>query len=86
MKCVKIEAIGDNMWKVKDFKDYEVIDASQGMKLERWKDIYLLRPDPQIIWDNGDLEKKYSGLLNAVYHRSNKGGGSWENKKKTPES
>ena len=74
------------MWLIKDFKDYEVIDASCGMKLERWKDIYLLRPDPQIIWDNGDLEKKYSGMINAVYYRSNKGGGHWENKKKTPEA
>ena len=72
------------MWLIKDFDDYEVLDASNGMKLERWKDIYLLRPDPQIIWDNGDLEKKYKGILNAVYHRSNKGGGSWENLKDTP--
>ena len=72
------------MWLIKDFDDYEVLDASNGMKLERWKDIYLLRPDPQIIWDNGDLEKKYKGMINAVYHRSNKGGGSWENLKDTP--
>lgn len=74
------------MWLIKDFDDYEVIDASNGMKLERWKDIYLLRPDPQIIWDNGNLEKKYKDILNAVYHRSNKGGGSWQNLKKTPET
>ena len=74
------------MWLIKDFDDYEVIDASNGMKLERWKDIYLLRPDPQIIWDNGNLEKKYKDILNAVYHRSNKGGGSWQSLKKTPET
>jgi len=72
------------MWKVEDFKDYEIIDSSRGMKLERWKDIYLLRPDPQIIWDNGDLLKKYKGMINAVYHRSNQGGGHWENLKDTP--
>ena len=71
---------------VKDFYDYEIIDASCGQKLERWNNIYLLRPDPQIIWDNGPLDKKYQGLLNAVYHRSNKGGGSWENLKKTPQT
>lgn len=71
------------MWVVKDFDDYEIIDSSKGMKLERWKDIYLLRPDPQVIWDNGDLLKKYSNI-NAVYYRSNKGGGHWENLKKTP--
>lgn len=72
------------MWLAKDWKDYEIIDSSRGMKLERWKDIYLLRPDPQIIWDNGDLLEKYKGLINAVYYRSNKGGGHWENLKKTP--
>ena len=74
------------MWLAKDWKDYEIIDSSRGMKLERWKDIYLLRPDPQIIWDNGDLLEKYRSLINAVYYRSNKGGGHWENLKKTPEN
>ena len=74
------------MWKVENFKDYEVIDSSRGMKLERWKDIYLLRPDPQIVWDNGDLLEKYKSIINAVYYRSNKGGGHWENLKKTPAS
>lgn len=71
------------MWLVKDFKDYEIIDSSRGMKLERWKNVYLLRPDPQVIWDNGDLLEKYSNI-NAVYYRSNKGGGHWENLRKTP--
>ena len=70
---------------VKNWEDYELIDASLGMKLERWKDIYLLRPDPQIIWDNGSLEEKYDNI-NAIYYRSNKGGGHWENKKETPSS
>ena len=77
---------GDIMWKVENFKDYEVIDSSRGMKLERWKDVYLLRPDPQIVWDNGDLLEKYKNMINAVYYRSNKGGGHWENLKKTPAS
>lgn len=74
------------MWIVKDFKDYEIIDSSRGMKLERWGNTYLLRPDPQVIWDNGNLEEKYKGLINAVYYRSNKGGGHWENLKDTPAS
>ena len=71
---------------VNDFNDYEIIDASNGMKYERWGDIYLLRPDPQIIWDNGNLEKKYKDSINAVYHRSNKGGGYWENVHSIPNS
>ena len=69
-----------------DWKDYEIIDASRGQKYERWGNIYLLRPDPQVIWDNGDLFEKYHDKLNAVYYRSNKGGGHWENLKNTPAS
>lgn len=68
----------------KEWLNYEIIDSSCGMKLERWNDVYLLRPDPQIIWDNGNLLDKYNSLINAVYYRSNKGGGHWENLKKTP--
>jgi len=67
-----------------NWKNYEIIDASNGEKLEKWNDIILLRPDPQIIWNNGDLLKKYNDI-NAHYHRSNKGGGYWENLKNTPD-
>ena len=66
------------------FKDYELIDASNGEKLERWGKYILLRPDPTIIWDNGNLEEKYKGKIDAVYYRSNKGGGHWENLRKLP--
>lgn len=68
------------------WEDYELIATSRGQKLERWKDIYLLRPDPQVIWDKGDLYEKYHNLIHAVYHRSNKGGGNWENLKPMPTS
>ena len=71
---------------LEDFKDYELIDASNGEKYERWGNVYLLRPDPQVIWDNGNLIDKYKGKIDAVYHRSNKGGGSWENLKNVPAS
>ena len=67
-----------------EWKDYEIIDASCGQKLERWGDVYLLRPDPQIVWDNGDLLEKYHKMIHAVYYRSNKGGGHWENLKNVP--
>lgn len=66
------------------WKDYELIDASRGEKLERWGNVYLLRPDPQIVWDNGDLLEKYHSDIYAVYYRSNKGGGHWDNLKNTP--
>ena len=68
------------------WKDYELIDASLGQKLERWGNVYLLRPDPQIVWDNGDLLEKYHREISAVYYRSNKGGGHWENLRNTPSS
>ena len=64
-----------------EWKDYELIDTSNGEKLERWKDFYLLRPDPQIIWDNGNLLEKNRKVIHAHYHRSDKGGGAWENLK-----
>ncbi len=66
-----------NMKVVKDFKDYEIIDASLGMKYERWGNVYLLRPDPLVMWDS----KLETSKLDAIYHRSNKGGGYWENKR-----
>ena len=70
-----------------DFDDYELIDASLGEKYERFGNIYLLRPDPQVIWDNGgNLSDKYNGKIDAVYYRSNKGGGHWENLRSVPSS
>ncbi len=69
-----------------DYKDFEIIDTSLGDKLERWNNIYLLRPDPQIMWDNGNLEDKYKNLINSVYYRSSTGGGHWEDKKNVPNS
>ena len=57
-----------------NWKDYEIIATANGEKLERWKDVYLLRPDPQIIWKS---EKPLSNYpkLHAHYNRSNAGGG-----------
>ena len=69
----------------KDYQDFEIIDTSNGMKLERWGKVMLLRPDPQVMWDNGDLEKKYPNI-NSVYYRSNTGGGHWIDKTKVPDS
>ena len=53
-----------------EWKDYGLINCSNGEKLERWGNIILLRPDPQIIWNSGDLSKRDS--INARYIRSNK--------------
>mgnify|MGYP005806016045 CR=1 FL=1 len=67
-----------------NWKDYELIDASNGEKLERWGKYILLRPDPTVIWDNGNLKEKYKGKIDAIYYRSSKGGGHWENLRKIP--
>ena len=66
-----------NMWTADKWKDYEVLDASSGEKLERWGDYILVRPDPQVIWNT---PKEHSGWQkkNGHYHRSSKGGGEWE--------
>ncbi len=61
--------------------DYECIDAGNGNKVERWKDIILKRPDPQAVWNMNDKQYKYD----AIYHRSKSGGGNWEYNKKLPE-
>lgn len=67
----------------KDWKEYKILDMASGKKLERWGDIILSRPDPQIIWTNKSFPKKWNEI-NAVYNRSKTGGGSWEFKKKMP--
>ena len=59
------------------WKDYKVIDTSGGEKLERWGDYFLVRPDPQVIWNTEKKDKKWMHP-NAHYHRSSKGGGEWE--------
>ena len=69
-----------------DYNDFEIIDTSNGEKLERWGSIYLLRPDPLVMWDNGDLETIYKDKINSVYYRSSTGGGHWEDKKHVPDS
>ena len=69
----------------KDWKDYEILDMANGEKLERWKDIILARPDPQIIWKEKSFSDKWN-KVNAKYIRSNTGGGMWQYNKKVPNS
>lgn len=64
--------------------DYELIDCSAGERLERWGDIILIRPDPQIIW-NTERKNPLWRNAHARYHRSNSGGGQWQVYKKLPQ-
>lgn len=63
------------------WKDYELLEAGNGEKIERWKDIILRRPDPQAIWQLDGKQKR----VDAIYHRSKSGGGSWQFHQKLPE-
>lgn len=67
------------------WKDYELLDASSGERLERWGDVILIRPDPQVIWNT---EKKHPLWrdAHARYLRSNTGGGKWQVYKRIPDS
>ena len=68
-----------------NWKDYEILDMANGEKLERWGQITLIRPDPQIIWKEKTFPNKWN-KANARYNRSKTGGGSWDYKTKLPES
>ena len=65
------------MWIADGWKEYQVIDASCGEKLEKWGKYTLVRPDPQVIWDTPKKEIGWK-KKNGHYHRSAKGGGEWE--------
>lgn len=66
-----------------EWKDYKILKASKGEKLEDWNGTLLLRPDPVVTWDMGDFSEY---KINAKYHRSNTGGGYWENILNTKDS
>lgn len=66
-----------------DWKDYQLIDCSDGERLERWGDFVLVRPDPQVIWKTPKTDPLWFNA-NGYYHRSKSGGGSWEIRGKMP--
>ena len=68
----------------KDWKDYELLDCSEGERLERWGKVILIRPDPQIIW-NTPKEHPMWKHADARYVRSAQGGGQWEYRRELPE-
>lgn len=68
-----------------NWQDYEILDMANGEKLEKWNNIYLIRPDPQIIWREKSYPEKWK-QANARYNRSSTGGGNWQKYKKIPEA
>ena len=65
------------MWIADQWKDFEVLDCSKGEKLERWGEYYLVRPDPQAIWDTPRRNEHWFDR-DGRYRRSESGGGSWD--------
>jgi len=65
------------MWIADNWNDYELLDCSEGEKLERWGSYILVRPDPQVIWNTEKTLKTWH-TVNGHYHRSSRGGGEWE--------
>ncbi len=68
-----------------EWKDYKIIDMADGQKLEKWGNITLSRPDPQIIWTSKSFPEKWK-KADAIYSRSKTGGGAWKYKKKLPDN
>src|SRR3954463_5351104 len=71
------------------WRDYQLIDAGEGLKQERWGAYTLVRPDPQIIWPrHGAAEKSVNAKWDnwdGFYHRSEQGGGKWEFRRALPD-
>ncbi len=67
-----------------NWKDYELIDATNGMRLERWGETLLVRPDPQVVWHLPEQSPLWA-KADAIYHRSTQGGGEWEIRKRLKE-
>ena len=65
------------MWYSENWKDYELLDATDGERLERWGKYILVRPDPQIIWRGAGKHSLWK-RADAIYRRSSSGGGGWK--------
>jgi 23S rRNA (cytosine1962-C5)-methyltransferase len=72
------------MWIAENWKDYSLLDTSDGQRLEKWGEYVLVRPDPQVIWNNAKRHPLWN-KADAVYNRSSSGGGQW-NDHTLPES
>jgi len=67
-----------------EWKDYELLDTASGERLERWGDILLIRPDPQIIWAAERNDPRWE-QAHGRYMRSSSGGGRWQVRKPLPD-
>jgi len=80
---LRIRQLGGTVLRAANWKDYELLDTSAGERLERWGEVILIRPDPQIIW-NTPKQLALWKQAHARYRRSSTGGGAWQILKKVP--
>jgi 23S rRNA (cytosine1962-C5)-methyltransferase len=67
------------------WRDFAVLETGDGMKKERWGEVVLVRPDPQVIWPRLSAARGW-GACDGIYHRDARGGGRWEFQRQLPES
>lgn len=70
--------------RIAKWNDYELLDTSDGERLERWGEVILIRPDPQIIWTSPKTNPMWK-QAHARYQRSSSGGGKWQNRRPVPQ-
>ena len=67
------------MWKSDKWKEYELLDTSDGERLERWGNCTLVRPDPQVVWKDCRKNPMWN-KADGIYKRSSSGGGGWKSR------
>ena len=85
LKLLKKQERKGKMEVARNWKDYEILDMANGEKLERWNNVVLVRPDPQIIWKEKTFPKRWE-RADAKYSRSKSGGGEWNFYNKIPQN
>lgn len=68
----------------KQFADFELLDTGNGFRLERWGEVILQRPDPQIIWDQSLPHEQWDKAWAIFNPGRGEDKGSWEIKKPIP--
>jgi 23S rRNA (cytosine1962-C5)-methyltransferase len=66
--------------------DYELIDSGNFLKLERFGEFILIRPEPQAVWDCALKPGDWERLAHADFVSKSSTSGMWDKKKKMPDS
>lgn len=69
----------------KNFSDFELLDSGLGYRLERWNQVILQRPDPQIIWQCSLPNEEWEKAAAVFSEPSGSNKGRWETKHSLPD-